>query len=139
MWSKREEIDYALQRRHTLQALRRPQRTLSRADVCDADPMLIRSAMHHGEDSAVPCPICAGRRMVNLHYVFGEQLGQYSGRIKSTAELEEMQSEYGEFMVRVVEVCLDCSWNHMIASYLLGDGTRRPPPRRQRTVEDIYG
>jgi len=41
--------------------------------------------------------------------------------------------------VRVVEVCLDCSWNHMIASYLLGDGNRRPPPRRQRTVEDIYG
>lgn len=139
MWSKREEIDYALQRRHTLQALRRPQRTLSRADVCDADPMLVRSAMHHGEDSAAPCPICAGRRMVNLHYVFGDQLGQYSGRIKSTAELDAMQSEYGEFLVRVVEVCLDCSWNHMIASYLLGDGTRRPPPRRQRTVEDIYG
>ena len=139
MWSKREVIDYGLQRRHTLQALRRPQRTISRSDVCDADPMLVRSAMHHGEDSAVPCPICAGRRMVNLHYVFGEQLGQYSGRIKSTAELEEMQSEYGEFMVRVVEVCLDCNWNHMIASYLLGDGNRRPPPRRQRTVEDIYG
>ena len=77
--------------------------------------------------------------MVNLHYVFGEQLGQYSGRIKSTAELEEMQSEYGEFMVRVVEVCLDGNWNHMIASYRLGDGNRRPPPRRQRTVEDIYG
>lgn len=139
MLSKREEIDYALQRRNTLQALRRPQRTVSRADVCDADPLLVRAAMHHGEETTTPCPICAGHRMMNLNYVFGDQLGQYSGRIRSTAELEEMQNEFGEFTVRVVEVCLDCNWNHMIASYLLGDGVRRRPPRRQQTVEDIYG
>ncbi len=55
------------------------------------------------------------------------------------AELEDMQSEFGEFKVRVVEVCVDCGWNHMIASYLLGDGVKRKPPRRQPTVEDIYG
>jgi hypothetical protein len=139
MWSKREQIDYALQRRNTLQALRRPQRTLDRSDVCDADPLLIRAAMHHGEETSTACPICERNRMVNLNYVFGDQLGQYSGRIRSTAELEAMQSEYGEFKVCVVEVCLDCSWNHMIASYLLGDGVRRRPPRRQQTVEDIYG
>ena len=70
--------------------------------------------------------------MVNLHYVFGEQLGQYSGRIKSTAELDQMQNEFGEFTVRVVEVCTDCGWNHMISSFLLGDGVKRRPPRRQR-------
>jgi len=139
MWSRREEIDYALQRRNTLQALRRPQRSLDRSDVCDADPLLIRAAMHHGEETSTPCPICDGNRMVNLNHVFGDQLGQYSGRIRSTAELEAMQSEYGEFKVCVVEVCLDCSWNHLIASYLLGDGVRRRPPRRQQTVEDIYG
>jgi hypothetical protein len=27
----------------------------------------------------------------------------------------------------------------MILSYLLGDGVKRKPPRRQQTVEDIYG
>ncbi len=139
MWSKREEVDYALQRRSTLEALRRPQRTIDRSDVCDADPMLVRAATHHGEASDVPCPICKGTRMVNLQYVFGEQLGQYSGRIKSTKELIDMQDEYGEFKVRVVEVCLDCHWNHMISSYLLGDGVTRRPPRRQPTVEDTYG
>lgn len=139
MLSKREEVDYALQRRNALQALRRPQRTMDGADVCDADPLLIRAAMHHGEESQVPCPICSADRMMNLNYTFGEQLGQYSGRIKSTAELEEMQTEIGEFKVVVVEVCVACRWNHMIASYLLGDGVRRRPPRRQQTVEDIYG
>lgn len=139
MWSKRQEVDYALQRRNTLQALRRPQRTLDRSDVCDADPLLVRAALHHGEPSTVACPVCRTDRMVNLHYVFGDQLGQYSGRIKSTKELDEMQNEVGEFKVVVVEVCLECGWNHMISSYLLGDGVKRRPPRRQQTVEDIYG
>ena len=54
-------------------------------------------------------------------------------------ELEEMAHEFGEFKVVVVEVCPACGWNHMILSYLLGDGVKRKPPRRQQTVEDIYG
>lgn len=139
MWSKREEVDYSLQRRNTLRALQGRRRSLTRAEACDADPILIRSALHHGEPHKDPCPVCDSRHMVALHYVFGEQLGQYSGRIKSTEELTAMQDEYGEFKVCVVEVCHECGWNHMIASYLLGDGVRRKPPRRQKTVEDIYG
>lgn len=139
MWSQREYVDYALQRRHTLEALRRRVRTLTPAEACDADPMLIRAALHHGQRSETSCPICSSSTMVNLNYVFGEQLGQYSGRIKSPHELDEMQNEFGEFKVCVVEVCTECGWNHMIASYLLGDGRKRRPPRRQQTVEDIYG
>jgi hypothetical protein len=50
-----------------------------------------------------------------------------------------MAREFGEFKVVVVEVCPACGWNHMILSYLLGDGVKRKPPRRQQTVEDIYG
>ena len=49
------------------------------------------------------------------------------------------KDEFGEFTVRVVEVCVDCGWNHMTSSFLLGDGVKRRPPRRQKTVEDIYG
>ena len=139
MWSQREVIDYALQRRSTLQALRRPGRTLARQEACDADPMLIRAAKHHGEPSNVDCPACESKDLVNLHYVFGDQLGQYSGRIKRTTELEGMAHEFGEFKVVVVEVCPACGWNQMILSYLLGDGVKRKPPRRQQTVEDIYG
>ena len=139
MWSQREVIDYALQRRSTLEALRRPGRQLARMDMCDADPMLLRAAKHHGERTQTPCPVCAKADLINLSYVFGEQLGQYSGRIKKTPELEEMAYEFGEFKVVVVEVCQECHWNHMILSYLLGDGVKRKPPRRQQTVEDIYG
>lgn len=139
MWSKREVVDYALQRRNTLRSLTGRRRTLARDDACDADPLLVRSALHHGEPHHAPCPVCSRSSMVTLNYVFGDQLGQYSGRIKSATELDAMQHEYGEFKVCVVEVCHQCGWNHLIASYLLGDGVRRRPPRRRRTVEDIYG
>ena len=139
MWSQRQVVNYALQRRSALEALRRPGRTLARADACDADPMLVRAAKHHGERAQAPCPVCESDRLVTLNYVFGEQLGQYSGRIKSSRELEEMAHQFGEFKVVVVEVCPACGWNHMILSYLLGDGVKRKPPRRQQTVEDIYG
>ena len=100
--------------------------------------MLVRAALHHGEDAGADCPLCP-HRLIHLRYVFGDQLGQYSGRIKARGELEEMAHEYGEFKVVVVEVCTECGWNHMNESYLLGDGVRRRPPRRQPTVEDIYG
>ncbi|MDR1833714.1 MAG: DUF5318 domain-containing protein [Propionibacteriaceae bacterium] len=139
MWSKRNEVDFSLQRRHRLQATFGRQRSLTPSDICDADPMLIRAALHHGERANADCPVCSNERMVNLNYVFGDQLGQYSGRIKSTEDLKDMQAEYGEFKVCVVEVCTDCGWNHMTSSYVLGDGVPRRPPRRQQTVEDIYG
>lgn len=137
MWSRRLEVSYALQRRARLEALRRPDRALM-DDPCNADPLLVSSAVHHGEPSGSECPICASDQMKVLNYVFGDQLGQFSGRIKSTEELDEMQTQFGEFTVRVVEVCPDCRWNHMISSYTLGDGKKRRPPRRQQTVEDIY-
>ena len=105
MWSQREVIDYALQRRSTLEALRRPGRRLARQEACDADPMLVRAAKHHGEPSSMPCPVCDADDWSICSYVFGEQLGQYSGRIKRTLELEEMAHEFGEFKVVVVEVC----------------------------------
>lgn len=136
MWSRREVIDYALQRRASLERLQRVPPALR---DFDAHPLLIRSALHHGEESGSACPVCGHLPLLNLNYVFGEQLGQFSGRIKSTAELDEMQSEFGEFRVCVVEVCTECEWNHMILAYLLGDGKKRKPPRRRRTVEDIYG
>lgn len=49
MQTQRNVVSHALQRRHTLEALRSPQVDLSAPTACDADPMLVRAAMHHGE------------------------------------------------------------------------------------------
>lgn len=139
MRTQRQVVSHALRRRATLEAMRRPDAVMMESDPCDADPLLIRSALHHGVPSGSACPVCAGGRLSVLNYVFGDQLGQFSGRIKQPAELDEMETRFGEFTVREVEVCPDCGWNFMLSSYTLGDGHRRRPPRHQQTVEDIYG
>ena len=128
MKSKRAFIDYSLDKRATLLALFR-----GVVDACDADPYLRRAAKHHGELTDRDCPMCRRDKVHELQYTFGDQLGQYSGRIKTNKELDEMQSEFGEFRVYVVEVCLGCGWNHLTASYLLGDGQLRKPPRKVKT------
>lgn len=139
MRTQRQVMSFALQRRATLEALRRPSRVMMESDPCDADPLLVTSALHHGVPAGRECPVCAGEHLVVLTYVFGDQLGQYSGRIKQSVELVEMESQFGEFTVHEVEVCPDCGWNFRIRSYLLGDGRKRRSPRHVQTVEDIYG
>lgn len=139
MQTQRNVVSHALQRRHTLEALRSPQVDLSAPTACDADPMLVRAAMHHGEPLNHDCPVCESPRLALLRHAFGHQLGQYSGRIRTLDELEEMEHQFGEFHVYEVEVCPDCLWNHILVDYVLGDGRRRRPPCHQPTVEDIYG
>lgn len=131
MWSKRAYVDFTLKKRATIASIYRGLNTTS--DACDADPYLRRAARHHGELTDRDCPMCHKEKVTELQYTFGDELGQYSGRIKNNDELSEMQSEYGEFRVYVVEVCLGCGWNHLSASYLLGDGVQRKPPRKMKT------
>ncbi len=130
----RSVIDYALARRSALEALRSGVAFTS--DPCDADPYLLRAAKNHGEATERPCPVCQRGQLVHVTYVFGEQLGPYSGRIKASGELPQMAHEIGEFRVYVVEVCQGCSWNHLHISYTLGDGTPRRIPRRPADLLD---
>jgi Family of unknown function (DUF5318) len=130
-------VDYRLQRRAVLGALRRG--STSAAEVCDAHPHLLRAATFHGEPIHRPCPVCHRTHLVFLRYVYSEELGQYSGRLRTAAEVVAMTTEYGHLRVFVVEVCRGCGWNHLMASFVVGDGVPRQPPRRQRTVDDEYG
>jgi len=130
VWSQRAVIDYALQRRAALAALQRGHAFAS--DLCDADPYLLRAAEHHGVRADRSCPFCRSQSLVDLHYVYGDELGPFQGRIRAPRELEIMAKEHGEFRVYVVEVCRRCSWNYLTTTYLLGDGTPRAPLRAHR-------
>ena len=126
-------IDYSLVRRATLASLARG--VTASTEVCDAHPYLLRAARHHGEATSRKCPVCRREQLRNVTYVYGDELGQYSGRVRATAELEAMAREHGEFRVYVVEVCQACGWNHLTTSYVLGDGTPRTAARsRSRTA-----
>ncbi len=130
MGSRRSVVDYTLARRATLGSVFAGQTTV--ADVCDAHPYLLRAAKFHGEPTDAECPICRRAKLTHVTYVYGDELGQYEGRVKQTAELAEMAREYGEFRVYVVEVCQSCAWNHLASSYVLGTG--QPRQRRGRSA-----
>ena len=71
-----------------------------------------------------------------INPILGAAIEDAFDECKTPDELSEMESEFGEFRVYIVEVCRDCSWNHLSASFVLGDGIERKPPRRVRTLED---
>ena len=128
--ARRLVVDYALARRATLASVHAGRTMI--ADVCDAHPYLLRAAKHHGEATEDPCPICRKTNVTHVTYVYGDELGQYAGRVKRGPELTEMAAEYGEFRVYVVEVCQSCAWHHLATSYVLGTG--EPPAGRRRRV-----
>ena len=130
VWSQRSVVVYGLQRRAALEELFHG--GAFRSDLCDADPYTLRAAKHHGEPTQRLCPVCRKENLTHLTYVFGDELGHLSGRIRATRELEAMAHEYGEFTVYVVEVCQNCQWNHLTMSFVLGDGVPRGIPRRRR-------
>jgi hypothetical protein len=126
----RDVIDHALQRRAALQRLFGGRGLDS--DLCDADPYLLKAARFHGEPAAGPCPACRDAGLVTVTYVYGDELGPYSGRIRKAEELPEMAFTFGAFSVYVVEVCQRCHWNFLLTTYVLGDGVPRralPTPR----------
>ena len=127
-------MDHGLRRRAVLRELATG--ATARADVCDADPYLLRAARHHGEPAGRDCPVCRDPGLALVSFVFGDELGQFSGRIRSRAEIGEMSGSVGEVRVTTVEVCHRCSWHHLALSYLMGDGHPRRPPRHRHTVLD---
>lgn len=134
VWSQRSSVDYGLARRAALESLPGGGATTPE-DACDAHPYLRRAARFHGEPTGRECPVCRRELLVEVSYVYGEQLGRYEGRVKSRRELAEMAHEHGEFRVYVVEVGLGCGWNHLVQSFVLGDGVDRRARGQGRRAE----
>src|ERR1700687_2293812 len=115
MTSRRSVVDYGLARRATLASVRAGRTTI--ADVCDAHPYLLRAAEFHGEPTEDRCPICRKAKLTHVTYVYGDELGQYEGRVKQARELVEMAAEYGEFRVYVGGGCQRWRGEHPCSSY----------------------
>jgi hypothetical protein len=131
----RSVIDYALQRRAILEALRGG-RAFAGIDICDADTYLLKAAKFHGITGAQRCPICRKVDLRLVTYAFGEQLGHLSGSAMAPSRLDDLARTTGEFRVYVVEVCSECHWNHLVVSYSLGDGVPRRAPVTPRDLLD---
>ena len=105
-------VDYALARRAVLRDLRAGRR--DRGDVCDAHPELVRAGRHVGDDAEADCPVCGSSKLRLVSYVYGDALRHANGRcIATPRELEKLDAAHEEFSRYVVEVCVDCRWNHL--------------------------
>ena len=93
----------------------RTRRASTRLDVCDAHPELLRAARNVGEPADDDCPVCgAGRPAARLLRLRRRaQPGQRPLHRQRRASSRGSARRSDEFACYVVEVCLDCRWNHL--------------------------
>lgn len=130
----RQVVDHSLARREALLEIRRTGGFYF--DGADTDPYLLRTAKHYGIPAGRDCPVCAKHELVELIYVYSRELGYYSGRTRRPEELPQLAMSHGFLRVFTVEVCQGCGWNHVLLSYVLGDGRPRKPLRKPRDLVD---
>ena len=111
-------VDYRLDRRRTLRALRAGE--VGPEDVCDAQSELVRVGRECSTAARAACPVCRRRPLRNVRFVFGPRLPSGGRAITSDAELDRLAAKAGEHRCFEVEVCLECRWNHLLATYVLG-------------------
>jgi hypothetical protein len=108
-------VDYRLARRSIIRAFHNGR--LSQMDVCDAHPELIRAARHVGEKTSEACPICEDANVVLVSYAFGNGLGPAGHCVTNKSELFKLSQRATELTCYVVEVCPECSWNHLTRTF----------------------
>ena len=109
------QVDYRLTRNTVLHQLRRGR--LSREDVCDAHPDLLRVARSLGRDTGDACPVCEVGSVVHVSYAFGRNLSSGGFPFADGTELAKLTRRAGQVACYVVEVCPACSWNHLVRTY----------------------
>ena len=117
------QIDYRLARNSIIKEFKRGR--LSRLDVCDAHPELMRAAVNVGAPTGETCPICDDGALVHVSYAFGPHLPPSGQCFENAAELSRLTRRAGQAACYVVEVCPDCRWNHLTRTYLSGRPRRR--------------
>lgn len=123
-------VDYRLARRAALASVR--QGSLDTADICDAHPELMRAAKNIGEKCDPVCPVCSHDSLRLVRYVYGPELKRDNGRVVYPEEwLTELATRHEQFTCYVVEVCVDCAWNHLVRAYQAGRKFAGPGPARR--------
>lgn len=112
------QIDYRLVRQHVVNEFRRGR--LSRRDVCDAHPELLRVARNVAQPGAGDCPICEEPTLVLVSFAFGDRLPPSGRCIMTAKDLARLSRREQESTCYVVEVCTACAWNHLRRSFALG-------------------
>lgn len=117
------QVEYKLARDAVVREYRKGR--LSRSEICDAQPELMRVARSIGKVTEIPCPICDVAMLVQVQFAFGSHLPAGGRAIGSVRELAELARDKPEVAFYVVEVCTECSWNHLLRMFTAESARRR--------------
>ena len=118
------QVNYRLARDAVVRSFQKGR--LSRLDVCDAHPDLVRAARGVGEATTEQCPICEDANVVLVSYAFGPGLPASGRCVTSEPELRRVaRAATGDLACYVVEVCPDCRWNHLAHTFVVSGRRRR--------------
>jgi len=109
-------VDYTLAKRALLRDFRRG--LLSRLEICDAHPELLRAARYLGAEASRPCPVCDEWELRLLAYVYADGLKRNNGRAFEVEEALALTAAQRGGACYVVEVCTSCNWNHLSEAFL---------------------
>jgi hypothetical protein len=109
------QVDYRLARNSVVSEFHKGR--LSRLDICDAHPELLRAAINVGDESREDCPICDEAKVRLVSYVFGSRLAPSGVCVTSRQEMARLARTAKDIVCYVVEVCPNCSWNHLNRSF----------------------
>jgi hypothetical protein len=116
-------VDYTLARKATLRAYQAGR--LSKLDICDAHPDLIRAGRFCGTPTSDVCPICERGQLVLVAYVFSDEFSQReNGRVWAERDVTPLM-KLREARLYTVEVCTGCSWNHLRSQLMFHNGRTR--------------
>ena len=116
-------VDYSLARKATLRAYHEGR--MSRFDMCDAHPDLVRAAKFCGKTTEDVCPICERANLVLVSYVFSDEFPKNdNGRVWDQPDVGPLLAMH-EARLYTVEVCIACSWNHLRSQLMFSNGRRR--------------
>lgn len=127
-------VDHRMARRALINEYRRGR--LSKHQVCDAHPELMRAARSIGNETATRCPICEVDNLVLVTYVFGPRLPKHGKVCQTTKELAAFHRRPEEFAAYVVEACRTCTWHHLLRVLPLGGRTGRRRSSGTSTAAD---
>ena len=114
------QVEYLLARNAIIREYRKGR--MSRLDVCDAHPELLRGARNLGRPTGERCPICEEVDLVDVTFVFGSRLPSGGRCVATQAELTRYWRRKEPVVCYVIEVCCECSWNHLSRMYPAGAG-----------------
>lgn len=117
------QIEYRLARDAVIREYRRGR--LSRVDICDAHPELLRVARNLGHVTEIECPICEAAKLVHVAFAFGNRLPPGGRAVPMNDGIRDVAQHRDDVAFYVVEVCTECSWNHLLRMFTSRTARRR--------------